>query len=313
MRITIKREQKKTRFSLPDRSYLCDAGATMKKLPVMAAVATMLLTACCVKDPIYETPHPNYGRITLTTDWSNIDAELSVPENYLVRVGEYSTTVTGYTNTIDNLFIPDTYQVYVYNTADNITVRGTVVTANYMTGTLGWFFSHAMKATIERDKHHEFTAVMRQQVIEMSFTITPQGGITDRIESITGVLGGVAASMDMKTEERSAKTSVAMDFVKQSDGTWKATIRLIGIVGDEQPLTTTIKFIEGFPGDVSNAADIHDKIKDNFGSDGGPVSPGGGSPPDIDLGTTVVEETSEAGFTATITGWKKQTETGTAN
>lgn len=35
------------------------------------AIAT-LLAGCDVKDPIYNTPHPDHGTVTLTTDWSGI-------------------------------------------------------------------------------------------------------------------------------------------------------------------------------------------------------------------------------------------------
>lgn len=284
-----------------------------KKILIAVAAAAMLLTACDVKDPIYETAHPDHGKITLTTDWSGIGVGITAPQTYMVKVGDYSATVTGHTNTIDNLFVPDTYRAHIHNTADNITVSGTTATADHTAGTLGWFFSCAMDATIEKDKHHQFTAVMKQQVVEITFTVTPSGGTADKIESITGVLGGVAGAMNIDNGQRSDASSVAMVFVKQPDNAWKATIRLLGIVGDSQPLTTTVKFTGGNPGDVTDTTDIHDEIDDNFGDDGGPVTPGDGGDTDIDLGTEIIETPTGAGFAATITGWGKKTGTGIAN
>ena len=287
--------------------------------------AAMMLTACDVKDPIYETDHPGQGKITLTTDWTNRTTGVEVPASYTVKVGEYSATVNGATNTINNMFAPDTYRAYIYNTTEGIDVNGsaaTVIAATAPTGQTGafinnspgWFFSSALDAKIEADKHHDFTAVMRQQVVELSFTVTPSGGTADRIESITGVLGGVAGAMDIDTGERSAASSAAMNFAKQPDGTWKATIRLLGIVGNAQPLTTTVKFTGGNPADVEDTTDIHDEIDDNFGDGGGPADPGsGGSQPDIDLGTEIVETPTGASFTATITPWTKVTGSGIAD
>lgn len=293
-------------------------------LPGVAAV--LLLYACDVKDPIYETDHPGYGKITLTTDWSNRTSGVEVPASYTVKVGEYSATVSGSTNTINNQFAPDTYRAYIYNTVDNIAVNGTTTTVAsaaapagqtgaFVNNAPGWFFSSALDAKIEADKHHEFIAVMRQQVVELSFTVTPSGGTADKIESITGVLGGVAGAMNIDNGERSASSSVAMNFAKQPDGTWKATVRLLGIVGDSQPLTTTVKFTGGNPGDVEDTTDIHDEIDDNFGDGGGPVDPGSGgsTPGDIDLGTEIVETPTETGFTATIKPWTKVTGSGIAD
>ena len=41
----------------------------MKKI-VLFLGSVLLLASCDVKDPIYNTPHPDHGMITLTTDWS---------------------------------------------------------------------------------------------------------------------------------------------------------------------------------------------------------------------------------------------------
>lgn len=88
----------------------------------IAAAGALLLAACDVKDPIYDTPYPNHGTITLTTDWSGIGEGLTAPESYTVRVGDYSAPLSGTTNTIDNLFVPGSYRAYVYNTPDRILI-----------------------------------------------------------------------------------------------------------------------------------------------------------------------------------------------
>ena len=41
---------------------------------LIVAATALSLAACDVKDPIYNTPHPEQGAITLVTDWSGIGA-----------------------------------------------------------------------------------------------------------------------------------------------------------------------------------------------------------------------------------------------
>ena len=36
---------------------------------MMGMAATVLLSSC-VKDTLYDTPHPDYGKIAVTADWS---------------------------------------------------------------------------------------------------------------------------------------------------------------------------------------------------------------------------------------------------
>lgn len=291
---------------------------TANKLTTAIAAGAILLTACQTKDPVYETDHPEHGKIILTTDWTERGSGVEIPASYTVRVGEYSTTLSGTTNTIDHLFAPGTYRTYVYNTPQDVTVSGITVTVAavdaYISSAPGWFFSSVLDAKVEADTDHDLTAVMQQQMREITFTVTPSGGTPDKIESITGVLGGVAGAMDMDNGKRSSASSVAMNFTKGTDGEWTATIRLLGITGDEQPLTTTVKFIGGHPGDLTDTTDIHDKINDSFDDNGAPTTPGGdGSQPDIDLGTEIVETPTETGFTATIKPWEKVMGTGTAD
>ena len=86
--------------------------------------ATLFLAGCDVKDPIYNTPHPDHGTVPLTTDWSDIGTGLPTPESYTVtatRDGSatagYTATLTGVTNRLDHLFEPGAYRFCVYNTA----------------------------------------------------------------------------------------------------------------------------------------------------------------------------------------------------
>lgn len=281
-----------------------------------AAAIAALLAGCDVKDPIYDTPHPEHGTIALTTDWSGIGEGLTAPANYTVAVtpaaaaatGGYTATLTGTTATLDHLFEPGKYSIYAYNTAEHIAVTGTVAsveaasapagqTGAFVGNAPGWLFASAMDATIEADKEHAYTAVMQQQVRQLTLIIEPTGGTTDRVESITGTLSGVAGTLDIDNDTHGSPSNVAMTFSKITEGTdagkYAATVRLLGTAGTQQQLTATIAFTDGSPASVTLTSDLTTALA-AFNAD---------RRKPLTLGGSVVETPTGAGFSATITGW----------
>lgn len=271
--------------------------------------AMMFLTACDVKDTIYESSpigDPDKGKITLTMDWSNMGAEIDTPGEYTVTMGSHSETFTQASVAPDKFFDPGTYSLYVYNTPGNPSVSGTTATADYTAGVLGWLFTSVQSVTVEADRVHELTAVMRQQVRQLTLVIEPTGGAADKIESITATLSGAAGSYDMESDAHGAPTNVMLDFTKQVAGDfagkWTATVRLLGVAGAEQKLTGAIRFTGGTPEDIPLESDLTSDLStfNELKND-----------PQI-LGGTLAETPDEAGFTATITDWTKITVTGDA-
>ena len=273
----------------------------MKKIQIITALSVLLLSACTRVD-IYYTDHPEHGKVTLTTDWSEIGQGITAPQNYTVQVGDYSATVAGTSNTIDNLFLPGTYNAYIYNIADKITVSETTaavaVSNNIADPMPEWFFTSILNVAIEQDKDHRFTAVMQQQVRELNFVIAPSGGTPNRIESITATLSGVASSLDFANNTHDNAANVVPAFTKQADGKWLAIVRLLGITGNEQKLSLTITFADNSPATINTEVDIHAELGDFNANKRTPLT----------LGAQVVETPTEAGFTATITDWTEVTE-----
>lgn len=288
------------------------------KLQLVGAVAiATLLTACDVKDPIYNTSHPDSGTITLTTDWSGIGEGLTAPAAYTVATlpaaaagatGGYTATLNGTTNTLDRFFAPGAYRILVYNTPEHITVSGTTASVEAATSPTGqsgtfvhnapeWLFTSATDAVIEADKDHAFTAVMQQQVRSLTLIIEPTGETTDRIESITGTLSGVAASLDIADGTHGTPSNVAMTFSKITSGTdagkWSTTVRLLGMTGTEQRLAATIVFTNDNPATVNLDSDLTTALA-TFNTD---------KRKPFTLGGTVVDTPTGAGFGATITDW----------
>lgn len=265
------------------------------KLLVTLSGAALLPVSCNVKDTIYETSHPRHGKITLTADWSDRGAGIDIPAGYTVTLGSYTGTFTQSAIAPDELFDPGAYGLYVYNTPGNPSVSGTTATADYAAGTLGWLFTSAQRVTIEPDRVQEFTAVMRQQVRQLTLVIAPTGSTADKISGITGTLSGAAGSYDLENAAHGTPSNVALTFTQQTTGDfagkWTATVRLLGVAGTEQKLTGSITFTDALPG-IALASDLTAKLSGFNAGKKEPVTLDGKA-----------ELHSFPGFTATITEW----------
>lgn len=275
-----------------------------EKLFIAASGAALLLWGCNVKDTIYETVHPGHGKITLTTDWTNRTEGITVPASYTAKIGDYSTTLQGETNTIDHLFGPGNYRLHVHNTAENITLGGIVAAVREVSGNAdgagkfidnapGWFFSCVIDVAVEKDREYVLTGPMNQQVRQLTLVITPSGGSVERIERIEGYLSGAAGTLDIDSDTHSTPANVELSFAKGTDGKYRATVRLLGVAGGEQKLVATLFFAGGSPAAVSLDSDLTAVLAD-FNRD---------KKTPLTLDGEIIETPTETGFTATIDTW----------
>ena len=290
---------------------------------ILSVFVATSLAGCDVKDPIYDTPHPNHGTVTLTTHWSGIGEGLTAPASYTVAVtpvaggatGGYTATVNGTTATLDHLFAPGMYRAQVCNTPQHITITGSVASVEAatpptgQTGTFvhnapGWLFTSAIDVAIEADAEHAYTAVMQQQVRLLTLIIEPTGGTVDKIERIEGYLSGAAATLDfaaaspeIATGTHGTPSNVELQFSQIADGEnagkWSATVRLLGTAGARQELNAQLYFIDGGPAEVTLKSDLTTALA-AFNAD---------KRTPLTLGGSVVETPTGSGFGATITDW----------
>ena len=165
--------------------------------------------------------------------------------------------------------------------------------------TPGWFFTSVQEVEIEADTDYSLTAVMQQQVRELTLMIEPAGDAADRIESIWGPLSGAAGTLDFPTGTHGTPSEVKLHFTKITEGDdvgkWMATVRLLGIAGNSQRLTATLTYTDSNPQPTSLNSDLTaalDSFNDGITS---PLSHGG----------SIAETPGEAGFTGEISGWEK--------
>ena len=276
---------------------------TTRYTTTILSLALLLTLGGCVKDELHDTPHPDTGKVTVTADWADRGEEVDIPASWHIVMGDYTGTETGATHSSDHLFCPGNYTLAAYNIPEGITVSGTTAAVAAADGgcivnTPGWLLTSVQEVAIEADTDYELTAVMRQQVRELTLMIEPAGDAADRIESIEGTLSGAAGTLDFATGTHSTPSEVELHFTKITDGNdadkWTATVRLLGIAGDAQRLTATLTYTDGNPADTSLESDLTTAL-DSFND--GKTAP-------LTLGGTLAETPDEAGFTGEITDWE---------
>lgn len=275
----------------------------------MAAFTIFAVTSLtsCVKDDLYDTPHPDKGKVAVTADWSNRGEGVEIPGLWRVVIGDYTAEETGSTHEAERLFEPGDYRLITYNRADGITVAGTTATVSaasgergnaFISGSPDWFFANVQEVSIEKDREHAFTAAMRQQVRQLTLLLEPAGNTAAAIENIAGSLSGVAGTLDFATGTHGNPSDVELDFTRITEGAdagkWKATVRLLGIAGDVQRLSATVRYAGGNPQPVNIESDLSEVLA-RFNTD--KTAP-------LTLGGTMVETPVAGGMTATIDKWE---------
>lgn len=277
---------------------------TTRYTTTILTLALLLTLGGCVKDELHDTPHPDTGKVTVTADWADRGEGVDIPASWHIVMGDYTGTETGATHSPDYLFNPGSYTLAVYNIPEGITVSGTTAAVAAADGgcivnTPGWLFTSVQEVEIEADTDYSLTAIMQQQVRELTLMIEPAGDAADRIESIEGTLSGAAGTLDFATGTHGTPSEVELHFTKITDGDdagkWMATVRLLGIVGDVQRLTATLTYTDGNPQPTSLNSDLTAAL-DGFND--GKTAP-------LTLGGTIAETPGEAGFTGEISGWEK--------
>ena len=276
---------------------------TTRYTTTILSLALLLTLGGCVKDELHDTPHPDTGKVTVTADWSDRGEGVDIPAEWTVTMGGYTGTETGATHSPDHLFSPGNYTLAAYNIPEGITVSGTTAAVaaadgGFIVNTPGWLFTSVQEVEIEADTDYSLTAVMHQQVRELTLVIEPTGDAADRIESIEGTLSGAAGTLDFATGTHGTPSEVKLHFTKITEGDdvgkWMATVRLLGIAGNSQRLTATLTYTDGNPQPTSLNSDLTAAL-DGFNDD--KTTP-------LTLGGTLAETPDEAGFTGEITGWE---------
>ena len=283
-------------------------------------VASVVSLSSCVKDDLYNTPHPDKGAVEVTTDWTGRSSDAVVPADYILRIGGEEQTVQGETNAFKSLFLPGTQSLLAYHQTEGVTISGTTATVNTLEdGTLnpmpGFLFSASKELDIQKDDTLKVVVPMMQRIRTLALTLKLNPGDERRIASTASTLTGIAPSMDLATGSVTATEgkSVAPVFTMGSDGgetrmgtppvetratgnpALATSLRLLGVMpGEKQELTLVVTLINGTVQTV--VTDLTESLK-NFGGKTEPLA--------LDATLTLPdEEETSAEVSAIISDWK---------
>lgn len=215
-----------------------------------SAISLLLLTAC-VKDDLFNTPHPDRGAVVLTTGWENTEEGVTRPTNLTLLLSgteEHTVELSGTTATLP-LLLPGTYSGLIYNRPPGITISGTTATVDKepdatILATPGYLFAGNSEFAALADDTVRITVPMQQLVRRMELKLTVAEGDPARIAAITGTLSGVAGSIHLASAALSEVSSAAPTFVRSGAGI-TATLHLLGITGTQHHLTLVLTFTDG--------------------------------------------------------------------
>ena len=274
-------------------------------------VAAGVLLASCVKDELYNTPHPDKGAVLVTTDWTGCSSDAVLPADYILRIGSEEQTVKGETNVFKSLFLPETQSLLVYHQAEGVTVSGTTATVNTLEdGTLnpmpGFLFSASKELEIQKDDTLKVTVPMMQRIRTLALTLKLKPGDEQLITETAATLTGIASSVNLATGSLTAaegKTVVPIFTMGTGGGETRASgdpiltasLRLPGVMtGEKQELTLAVTLTDGTVQNV--VTDLTQALK-NFGS-------GKMEPLALDATLTLPDvEGDAAEVSATISDW----------
>ena len=224
------------------------------------AVIFALALAFCVKVKLYDTDHPEHGKITLLNlDWSNRGEGIEVPDEYTFS-SAHATTDHGYTATmaieesaVDHYFPAGQHRITVLNAAENIAVdlQQNSATANYQAGELGWFFSGSATANIVKAKEHVLNVSMQQRVRELRLELKIEGRARSSITAIEANLSGIAQTISLTTGLPVGGAVSVTPVFSTPDCSYPtycistASLRLLGVTGSVQTLSLMLHFDDG--------------------------------------------------------------------
>lgn len=261
------------------------------------AVLAAISLASCVKDELYNTPHPDSGAVVVTADWSDRNSDADIPQTYILSIDGQEQEVSGETNVLNRLLSAGKYTLAAYNKPDQVTVANNTASVNatsakHINPMPGYLFASAQDINVVADDTLRVTARMKQLIRRLNLELTATEGDYSRVQSATATLSGVASVADMATGERSAAAQVTNTF-RQDGNKFTLFFRLLGIVTTEaQTLTVDITFNNGDTQQI--VSDVTESMK-NFNNEAEPIKLKGN--------LLLPVEATVTG--ATITGWNE--------
>ena len=216
----------------------------------MMGMAAAVLLSSCVKDTLYDTPHPDKGAVTISL------TGLSADDNYVLDMDGKVADITGSPFTNPDLLNPGTHSMVIYNRVEGFTFDGRMARVNALNGKSradgasviplpGYLKTVSQEITVTADDTLRITPSPQQRVRDLHIEFTVTQGRPELIQTVTGTLSGIAGAFDMEAGQTTGEpTSTVFSFTRDGDKL-TADARLLGTMGAVQILVLDIAFVDG--------------------------------------------------------------------
>ena len=216
---------------------------------IMIGMAAMLLSSC-VKDELYNTPHPDKGAVTISlTGWTADD-------DYVLDMDGKTADITCSPFVYPDLLLPGAHSLVLYNRAEGFTFDGRMAYVNTRDDKIradgatiiplpGYLKTISQEIAVVADDTLRITPSPQQRVRDLHIEFTVTQGRPELIQTVTGTLGGIAGAFDMEAGQTTGEpASAIVTFTRDSDKL-TADARLLGTMGAVQTLVLDIAFVDG--------------------------------------------------------------------
>ena len=217
---------------------------------LICVICVPLFLASCVKDTLYNTPHPDRGAVTVSL------TGLEADDNYVLDIKGKAADITGSPFTYPDLFLPGTYSLVLYNRAEGFTFDERMAYVNTRDNKAradgasiiplpGYLKTVSLEIAVVADDTLRVYPSPQQRVRDLHIEFTVTQGRPELIQTVTGTLSGIAGAFDMEAEQTTGEpASTAVAFIRDGDKL-TADARLLGTMGAVQTLVLDIVFVDG--------------------------------------------------------------------
>ena len=219
------------------------------KRTIIIGMAALLLSSC-VKDELYNTPHPDKGAVTISL------TGLSADDNYVLDMDGKVADITGSPFTNPDLLNPGTHSMVIYNRVEGFTFDGRLAYVNAsdnkshadgapIISLPGYLKTISQEITVVADDTLRITPSPQQRVRNLQLELEVTQGRPELIQSVTATLSGIAGAFNMEAGQTTGEpTSTVFSFTREGSKL-TADARLLGTMGAVQTLVLDIVFTDG--------------------------------------------------------------------
>lgn len=216
----------------------------------MMGMAAAVLLSSCVKDTLYNTPHPDKGAVTISL------TGLSADDNYVLDIDGKTADIIGSPFTFPDLLAPGTHSMVVYNRVEGFTFDGRTARVNALSGKSradgasviplpGYLKTVSREITVTADDTLRVSLAPQQRVRNLRLELEVTQGRPELIQSVTATLSGIAGTFDMEQEQTTGEPVATVFTLTREGSKLTADARLLGTMGAMQTLVLDIVFTDG--------------------------------------------------------------------